>query len=57
MARRISIEAHSRTWDTLPGTLAISGLYMVCMESTTITPGDSSIMRFSTVFMSFSAST
>ena len=38
-ARRISIEADSLTWDTLPGALAISGRYMVCMESTTITAG------------------
>ena len=35
----------------------MSGRYMVCMESTTITDGESCCMRFSTVFMSFSDST
>ena len=57
LARCISIEAHSRTWETLPGALAISGLYIVCMESTIITLGESSCMRLSTVFMSFSGNT
>ena len=56
-ASRMSCAAHSRTWDTLPGALAMSGRYMVCMESTTITDGESCCMRFSTVFMSFSEST
>ena len=57
LARRISMDAHSRTCETLPGAEAISGRYIVWMESTIITVGESCSMRFSTVFMSFSDST
>ena len=54
---RMICEALSRTCETLPGAEAISGRYMVWMESTTITRGATSSMRRSTVVMSFSEST
>ena len=54
---RSSRLVHSRIWLTEPGALASSGRYMVWMESMTITSGDSSCIRVSTLSMAFSAST
>ena len=48
LAMRMSMDVHSRIWDTDPGADAISGRYMVWTESTTMTSGLSSCMRVST---------
>ena len=57
LAKRISRAAASRTWDTEPGAEAMSGRYMVWMESTTHTWGSSWSSRWATTSMSFSGST
>ena len=55
--RRMSKLVHSRIWLTEPGALAISGRYMVWMESTTATSGCSCWSFSSTLSRAFSART
>ena len=57
LARRMSRLVHSRIWLTLPGAEAISGRYMVWMESITATSGCSWLSFSSTPSRAFSAST